>query len=352
MARIKVFDTATQTWVYADKSFGKDGTDGKDGVSPTVAVNKSGKVTTISITDKNGTKNATINDGTDGSPGSNGKDGTSVTVKSVSESTADGGSNVVTFSDGTTLTVKNGSKGNKGDPGTTPQKGIDFWTPADQESIVQDVIAALGTPVFGRVDTNNNIILTGELADGTYVLKYEDADGKLTEIGSVDIGGPAYTNQLPISTDTNDSIFNGTGYKVGYRLNSSSAVVAVGTAGASNPVFVTGFIPVTTGQTVYLKNCYIDTDGINGSPSSTETKNYYGEACSSLNILLCGTNKVTMNSVSWVNAKASEYFTLTPDSNGIVTEFKCNRSALGYIRMVLAGDPANAIITVDQPITD
>ena len=47
----------------------------------------------------------------DGQPG---KDGTSVTVKSVSESTADGGSNVVTFTDGKTLTVKNGSKGSTG----------------------------------------------------------------------------------------------------------------------------------------------------------------------------------------------------------------------------------------------
>lgn len=111
MARIKVFDTTTKSWVYADKSFGKDGTDGKDGVSPTVAVNKSGKVTTISITDKNGTKNATINDGTDGT---HGKDGTSVTVKSVSESTVDGGNNVVTFSDGKTLIVKNGTKGTAG----------------------------------------------------------------------------------------------------------------------------------------------------------------------------------------------------------------------------------------------
>ena len=44
----------------------KDYFDGKDGVSPTVAVSKSGKVTTISITDKNGTKTATINDGADG----------------------------------------------------------------------------------------------------------------------------------------------------------------------------------------------------------------------------------------------------------------------------------------------
>lgn len=52
-----------------------------------------------------------------------GKDGASVTVQSVEQSTADGGSNVVTFSDGTKLIVKNGSKGN---PGYTPVKGVDY----------------------------------------------------------------------------------------------------------------------------------------------------------------------------------------------------------------------------------
>ena len=40
--------------------------DGAAGTSPTVSVIKFGKVTTISITDKNGTKTATINDGADG----------------------------------------------------------------------------------------------------------------------------------------------------------------------------------------------------------------------------------------------------------------------------------------------
>ena len=67
MARIKVYDKNTQQWVYADKSFGKDGD--------------------------------------------------SVTVKSVSESTSDGGSNVVTFSDGKAVTIKNGSRGNPGTSG-------------------------------------------------------------------------------------------------------------------------------------------------------------------------------------------------------------------------------------------
>lgn len=75
--------------------------------------------------------------------------------------------------------------------GYTPQKGVDYWTDADQESIVQQVITALGTPVFGRVDAENNIILTGELADGTYTVKYESADGERVDVGTVNLAsGP------------------------------------------------------------------------------------------------------------------------------------------------------------------
>jgi hypothetical protein len=76
-----------------------------------------------------------------------------------------------------------------GEDGYTPQRGTDYWTDADQEAIVQQVIAALGTPVFGRVDADNNIILTGELMDGTYSVKYEDAEGTLTEVGTIEVGG-------------------------------------------------------------------------------------------------------------------------------------------------------------------
>lgn len=63
--------------------------------------------------------------------GAKGDDGASVTVKSVSESTADGGSNVVTFSDGKKVTIKNGKKGNPGADGYTPIKGIDYFDGKD-----------------------------------------------------------------------------------------------------------------------------------------------------------------------------------------------------------------------------
>jgi hypothetical protein len=66
-----------------------------------------------------------------------------------------------------------------------PIRGTHYWTEADQEAIVQQVITALGTPVFGRVDADNNIILTGELADGTYTIKYEDAEGNVTVVGQI-----------------------------------------------------------------------------------------------------------------------------------------------------------------------
>ena len=45
---------------------GPQGTKGNDGISPTISVSKSGKTTTIEITDENGTKTAKIEDGLDG----------------------------------------------------------------------------------------------------------------------------------------------------------------------------------------------------------------------------------------------------------------------------------------------
>lgn len=42
--------------------------------------------------------------------------------------------------------------------------------------------------VVGVLDDSNNILLSGALADGTYTLKYENADGTYTEIGTLEVG--------------------------------------------------------------------------------------------------------------------------------------------------------------------
>lgn len=58
-----------------------------------------------------------------GADGEQGIQGTSVTVKSVTNNTGDGATNTVTFSDGKTLSVKNGSKGNQGIQGEQGVQG-------------------------------------------------------------------------------------------------------------------------------------------------------------------------------------------------------------------------------------
>lgn len=155
---------------YADEKV-SGGSDGKDGTSATHSWNG----TVLTITSASGTSSADLkgdkgDTGAQGIPGEPGAKG-------------DTGAKGDKGDKGDT-----GATGSKGADGKTPVKGVDYWTEADQESIVQQVITALGTPVFGTVDADNNIILTGNLADGIYTLKYENAEGAQAEIGTVKIG--------------------------------------------------------------------------------------------------------------------------------------------------------------------
>ena len=104
-----------------------------------------------------------------------GSAGTSVTITDVTESTADGGSNVVTFSDGKTLTVKNGKKGNDGD---------DYiLTEADKNEIAQKAAALV--PGGGGSGGGTSIDVTAEVGQ-TIIVKEVDANGKPTKWESAD----------------------------------------------------------------------------------------------------------------------------------------------------------------------
>lgn len=55
---------------------------------------------------------------------------------------------IVWFEDGESFQEKYDSgelRGQPGDPGSTPQKGTDYWTLADKAEMVDDVLAALPT---------------------------------------------------------------------------------------------------------------------------------------------------------------------------------------------------------------
>lgn len=70
-----------------------------------------------------GPKGDTGETGPQGPAGANGTNGTSVTVSNVSESTASGGTNVVTFSDGKKVNIKNGKDGKDGADGKNGEAG-------------------------------------------------------------------------------------------------------------------------------------------------------------------------------------------------------------------------------------
>jgi hypothetical protein len=343
---------------------GDTGGKGADGVSPTVAVSKSGKVTTVSITDKNGTKTATINDGADGSNGKDGSNGVSVSsVKQTTTSSADGGSNVVTvtLSNGTTstFTIKNGSKGSTGATGAagkTPVKGTDYWTAADQESIVQDVIAALGTPVFGRVDADNNIILTGALADGTYTLKYEDSDGEQTVIGTLNhtvVPEPTYTNVIPTSIGYDGAVLNGTGYLDGYRLTSSQTAASnLSYVSAQTGYFATGFFPYTIADAQSRVPFYVK--GVDlSSPDDKMRIMLFGSNTDSAYCEPCKLTDTDANGVT-ITKLADKYYKITPNANFANTG---GTGANGWVgrnatmaRFSLPGSGAGVILTVNEPI--
>lgn len=238
-----------------------------------------------------------------------------------------------------------------------PVRGVDYWTEEDKRAVIAEVVDSIKVEypeahvIYGDVDANNNITIYGELAKGTYTLKYENEDGSVTHIGSLEIGNSddvvTYTNQIPISTDTDGSVFNSVGYKTASRLASSGDVSTLSNPNASNPAFVTGFIPYKSGQIIRLKNCFIDTDG-----TSNDT-NYYGQDIGGLRVFTYNASKAKCGGFAWNEYASSGMVTdYTIDENGYITQFALRDSNAAFIRLCLGGDPETAILTINEEITD
>lgn len=109
--------------------------------------------------------------------------------------------------------------------------------------------------VIGTLDESNNILLSGNLADGTYTLKYENADGTYTDIGTLQVGEiipdePSYTNlAVPDADATGEAAWNSGGWcNDSYMAGSSYAYRA-----ATDGRITTNTIAVEYGDTIYIK---------------------------------------------------------------------------------------------------
>lgn len=170
-----------------------------------------------------------------GRDGAAGKDGASITVLSVSESTEDGGINTVTFSDGKTLTVKNGTKGRTGDRGEQGKQGDPFYISKVYSSVAEmnAGYATDGLPIGAFV-----VIDTGDVDNEENARLYMKGDAAysfLTDLsGAQGIQGPrGYQGETPYIQD-------GYWYIDGVNTN----VKAQGSDGATGATGAAGKTPV------------------------------------------------------------------------------------------------------------
>lgn len=136
--------------------------------------------------------------------------------------------------------------------------------------------------VFGYVDENNNIILNGNLADGSYSIKYEMEDGSAVDIGVLVLDSNVYysvTNNLTNCTNSNSDtrVIAGQAYTATITANSGyelkSVTVTMGGADISSTAVSGGKITISnvTGNIVITAVAeVVASEPINQIPLSTD----------------------------------------------------------------------------------
>lgn len=153
----------------------------------------------------------------------------------------------------------------------------------------------------------------------------------------IDPSAPSYTNMLPSATDTDGSVYNDVGYAVGQRLNSS------GTAESYTGMYLTGFIPVSFGDVVRLKNVTWQYGVTSGITSNNQRISFYDA------------NKSHLGQTNGTGAGGT--LAGVKDANNIWTQFTVRNSSgltldnVAYFRLCCAGITSESIITVNEEIT-
>lgn len=187
------------------------------------------------------------------------------------------------------------------------------------------------------------------MIDFSQVKSFTIPEGKVKKIVAAGVKlweAITFTNQVPISTDTDGSIFNKVGYKDNVRLSSSGGV----SGSAQNGSVTTGFIP-WYGDTTYLRM-----KGVKWKSATADTGGHYY-------INAYDANKKFLDYLSAGEApNYTHIVTVTRDANGVEmvkfsetygtsnTRLQSFRAAK-YIRINAYGKGADMIVTINEEIT-
>lgn len=150
----------------------------------------------------------------------------------------------------------------------------------------------------------------------------------------------SYTNLVRTSIDSDGSIYNGTGYKNGYRIRSGGA------EGADNNSACTGFIKVNGGDVVRISGCTFSVaangNAINVSNSSFTNIGQFTTLNANYGIFTG--NYAAYNSSSVVQETTTVWKWIVPPAE----------SGVAYVRIsgytASGGNGAALIVTVNEPI--
>ena len=152
-----------------------------------------------------------------------------------------------------------------------------------------------------------------------------------------------YTNQVPVSIDSDGSIYNGCGYIDGYRLSSS------GTLKAQDNTVTSGFIPCTSTDIVRMAG----TQWLSSVSGGYAYICYYDDAFNKLGTINKYEERTTNNNVSYVSGICSSNSEIIIDSSGITTfnTVFTDSPAIAYIRISAVGAGADMIVTINEAIS-
>ena len=216
-------------------------------------------------------------------------------------------------------------------------------TTIDAGSSYTAKLTPTGASITSVVVTMGGVDVTSSVyANGTITITSVTGDIVITAVGAE---GEKYTNQIPLSINADGNQYVGTngedGYKMGYRLNSNG----VETTTTYTTVGTTGYIPIKTGDTIYLKNLKMHRTNTGGVADATY-------------IAIFKSDFTKNNSSKLVSIGSSMdylYDNFVMDGNGYVTSFQIvdtynNFKNGGYIRISADGMSSASVITVNQPI--
>lgn len=189
-------------------------------------------------------------------------------------------------------------------------------TPADRYELGNVTVTMGGTDITSSVYSNGVISIPS--VTGNIVITANAV--KVT----------SYTNQIPISTDTDGSIYNGKGYKEDSYLSS-------GNVGTRAGIKLTGFIPVKPQDTVRLKNVGFNVGEDNCRLEGYDSSRKWLHTVKGNNIVTAWTSRVTVENNEVIQI-------IIPGQNAMAD--------VAYIRLCTGSIGPDSIITVNEVIDD